>query len=454
MRIVGILVSLLLHGLVIYGLLHIAVVSLGERDTRPPAYEIELADAPPEKESREMQAKRKEAAPKHGAAPTAQKQQKPPERRPPARKKAQPPRQERKAVPKKPPQAPAAPPAAETAAEVTRKAPEVLAPPPEPVFRPPIGPAEPVLVRNATRPDGTTVTETLVQSGRTSMAGFLETYALEQNLRGPYVPEDYIGIYTFDKGETAAIIDARERLGALLFYDFGSGLCRKLKPMSKLISTYGPSFEELEPAEGSLTFMPKKEDLELEETRLPGRVLWLPKKPPMRWGTRVRVLLREVQGPETLQARMRLVFPRDARAQALVLRPVGKGEPFEDAFAHAEILCAFGMAALLVEPSPESKTSSFSTLGRRALAALLPEFGGRPMGLWPAETTTSTADELKRLEEYDFVIAGAENSLPEGRVVRLHSATPQSPCAEALRHWKGADTGQAVRQLRARGMLR
>ena len=55
---------------------------------------------------------------------------------------------------------------------------------------------------------------------------------------------------------------------------------RPLKPVGKFIWTYGPSFSESEPVEGSITFFPHHKD----KTSLPSRVMWMGKEPPMHIG--------------------------------------------------------------------------------------------------------------------------------------------------------------------------
>ncbi len=57
-------------------------------------------------------------------------------------------------------------------------------------------------------------------------------------------------------------------------------LRRPLKPVGKFIWTYGPSFSESEPVEGSITFFPHHKD----KTSLPSRVMWMGKEPPMHIG--------------------------------------------------------------------------------------------------------------------------------------------------------------------------
>lgn len=57
-------------------------------------------------------------------------------------------------------------------------------------------------------------------------------------------------------------------------------LRRPLKSVGKFIWTYGPSFSESEPVEGSITFFPHHH----EPNSLPSRVMWMGKEPPMHIG--------------------------------------------------------------------------------------------------------------------------------------------------------------------------
>jgi hypothetical protein len=65
------------------------------------------------------------------------------------------------------------------------------------------------------------------------------------------------------------IIDGRKTWGRLILYDSKTGLLRTLTPFAKHIYTYGPSFLEDRPIEGSVTFVPNDDQI--------SRFIWLPK---------------------------------------------------------------------------------------------------------------------------------------------------------------------------------
>ncbi|NDV27643.1 hypothetical protein [Desulfovibrio sp. JC010] len=70
--------------------------------------------------------------------------------------------------------------------------------------------------------------------------------------------DDFRGHYETFAGRQVVIIDGRAEHGRLILHDHQSGLMRKLKKseFGDFIYTYGPSFDEDEPIEGSVVFLP------------------------------------------------------------------------------------------------------------------------------------------------------------------------------------------------------
>jgi hypothetical protein len=83
--------------------------------------------------------------------------------------------------------------------------------------------------------------------------------------------DDFRGHYETSTGRQIVVIDARAEHGRLILHDRKSGLIRKLKKYERgdFIYTYGPSFDEDEPVQGSVVFLPGDE-------HWIHRFMWLP----------------------------------------------------------------------------------------------------------------------------------------------------------------------------------
>lgn len=107
-----------------------------------------------------------------------------------------------------------------------------------------------------------------------------ETVALKRGSEGrtfdklaaySFNEDDFRGHYETETGRNISIIDARQEQGRLVLHDQKTGLTRKLKKAGygEFIYTYGPSFAEDFPIEGSVVFLPGDE-------HFINRFMWLP----------------------------------------------------------------------------------------------------------------------------------------------------------------------------------
>ncbi|ACS80161.1 cell envelope integrity protein TolA [Maridesulfovibrio salexigens] len=96
--------------------------------------------------------------------------------------------------------------------------------------------------------------------------------------------DDFRGHYETSTGRQVVIIDARAEYGRLILHDRKSGLIRKLKKYERgdFIYTYGPSFEDDEPVQGSVVFLPGDE-------HWIHRFMWMPEGEPAEYPVKGRV---------------------------------------------------------------------------------------------------------------------------------------------------------------------
>ncbi len=90
--------------------------------------------------------------------------------------------------------------------------------------------------------------------------------------------KDFYGTYRLSKEDL--VLEVKPWNDELILEIPELNFRRPLKSVGKFIWTYGPSFAESEPVEGSITFFPHHHG----KTSLPSRVMWMGKEPPMHIG--------------------------------------------------------------------------------------------------------------------------------------------------------------------------
>ncbi|MFW5734708.1 MAG: alpha/beta hydrolase family protein [Oceanidesulfovibrio sp.] len=133
-----------------------------------------------------------------------------------------------------------------------------------------------------------------------------------------YTLDDYLGNYKI-RGEDRVIriLDGREKYGKLLLHDPQTDTLRTLTRFGDKIFTYGPTLEAEKPVVGSITFLPVKHRAESGDVEIPSRLLWLPEKPPMKFGEMIRFDEREVLVAQGLRGLL-TTPPGDAPAPAVL----------------------------------------------------------------------------------------------------------------------------------------
>ncbi len=161
-----------------------------------------------------------------------------------------------------------------------------------------------------------------------------------------YPTEDFVGHYKDPKsGRVVAVIDARETpYGKLLLYDSQSGLFRPLTKFGKYIYTYGPSFYEDKPVEGSVVFLADGDHI--------SRIIWQPKEPPAVFPVKIRFseenISFESQGQEHAGT---IIIPPGEKVFPAVVWLHGNGcEAPEMAKGFARLLALHNVATMIFSP--------------------------------------------------------------------------------------------------------
>lgn len=161
-----------------------------------------------------------------------------------------------------------------------------------------------------------------------------------------YPTEDFVGHYKDPKtGRVVCVIDARETpYGKLLLYDSQSGLFRPLTKFGKYIYTYGPSFHEDKPVEGSVVFLADGDRI--------SRIIWQPKDPPAIFPVKVRFSEEKVsfesRGKE--HSGTLIIPPGEKRFPAVVWLHGNGCEAPEVAKGFARLLALHNVATMIFTP--------------------------------------------------------------------------------------------------------
>jgi hypothetical protein len=233
--------------------------------------------------------------------------------------------------------------------------------------------------------------------GTRGFATFADTFMLDQIAYGEYTTEDFAGHYTVHGGGYLSIVDARETNdGKLILHEHKSGLTRTLVKDRGKVYCYGPEFGLQEPHAGSVTFMPKQEDMEHIKDYRMGHLFWLPEDPPMRWCKKILFEPKEVSVPVGGTSLDAFVLPPAGEpAKAAVIWHPGERCLSQNAtLAVVQTLTLSGVAVMGYAPRgcswPEGEgapaNGEYARAGdllaaARALARE-PGYGDLPIGLW------------------------------------------------------------------------
>lgn len=222
------------------------------------------------------------------------------------------------------PQTDAAPESPKPSARPEAAAPDI--PPEAPVVAPGVKPLStraeaeaprPVVTPTGQRPQGRENAELVLRQGyrlrlddgtQVTLKRGAEFRSLRMMAVRNYTIDEYVGHYRVDDERFVSIIDARDSHGTMILHDPRNGLLRRLKKFGNMIYTYGPSYDEDAPVEGTITFLTSKEHT--ETVKAPSRILWDPAKPPALLGTKIYFRERRIElDAAGQQLRAELVAP-------------------------------------------------------------------------------------------------------------------------------------------------
>lgn len=158
-----------------------------------------------------------------------------------------------------------------------------------------------------------------------------------------YTTEEFVGQYlTADGLHSVSIVDARDTPHqALLIHDSKSGLLRRLKKFGKYVYTYGPSLNQDEPVEGSVTFLADGDHIH--------RIIWMGKDGQAQFPTKIHFREEAVRFKS-----------RGLRLTGTLVRPPGPGP-------HPAVVYLPGRGC-----APPKMAQAFArTLGEQDLAVLV-----------------------------------------------------------------------------------
>lgn len=219
-------------------------------------------------------------------------------------------------------------------------------------------------------------------AGLHGFAAFADTFSLERAGADVFVAEEYWGHYRIGPGRFASVMGGGDPgKEDFLFYDSKTGLYRKLYRQAEMIFRYGPSFDEHEPPIGSVTILPKKDRYQNEYIRKPAQLIWLPEDPPMQYGTRLDLVMRELRLNESGDKAVLVLAELEGSPRpgiVLVLRD--NGAKVEDSLGMAQAFSLRGWGILVLDV-PENVTAETVNTALELLKAQ-PEVDASRCGVW------------------------------------------------------------------------
>ena len=163
-----------------------------------------------------------------------------------------------------------------------------------------------------------------------------------------FTEDDFNGHYETETGRAITVIDARQEHGRLVLQDKSIGLTRKLKKAGygDFIYTYGPSYNEDFPVEGSVIFLPG-------DAHWIRRFMWLPGNAAAEYPTKGRVSALK----DSAAAKVNNLFiPADnVKHPVVVIGRFGKSIPDDQFSEVARHLSGKGVVVLVLEELTDQK---------------------------------------------------------------------------------------------------
>ncbi|WP_126379000.1 alpha/beta hydrolase family protein [Desulfovibrio ferrophilus] len=270
---------------------------------------------------------------------------------------------------------------------------------------------------------------TVYVAGTHGFATFADTFNLERCGADTFEPEDFFGHYRVGSRRFVSVIDGLDKFGGFLFYDSQTGMFRKLKQVSNMIFTYGPSFSREGPVAGSVTILPKKDRYQNKYIKKPNQLIWLPEDPPMRYGTLIEFAETELNfdsAGTTLTGTL-ITRPEGGRVPGVVLTFCTGCIRRDQARGFAQALALHGLAVLIYDVRtcvgpPAQGEAGLRVLGEDALAAVRalrsrPEVDPDRVGLWGKDNGAQVALAAASMGvEADFLVLTYAQAGPVNKV--------------------------------------
>jgi len=286
---------------------------------------------------------------------------------------------------------------------------------------------------------------TVYVAGTHGFATFADTFNLERCGADTFTPEDFYGHYRVGSKRFVSVIDGGDRFEGFQFYDSQSGMFRRLKQVSSMIFTYGPSFSQTRPVAGSVTILPKKDRYQNKYIRKPNQLIWLPEDPPMRYGTLIEFSETEIDfdsGGTTLKGTL-ITRPEGARVPGVVLTFCTGCIQRAQARGFAQALALHGLAVFIYDVrtcagSPPAGEAGLWLLADDALAAVRtlrarPEVDPDRVGVWGKDNGAQVALAAASMGvEADFLVLTYAPGGPTNRVSLPPPPRPDGVLVPAL----------------------
>ncbi len=230
--------------------------------------------------------------------------------------------------------------------------------------------------------------------------------------------DDFRGHYETETGRDISIIDARQEQGRLVLHDKKTGLTRKLRKAGygEFIYTYGPSFDEDFPVEGSVVFLPGDEHF-IE------RFMWLPAHAAAEYPNKKRV--KEVRDSKKVKTDDLFIPESKGAFPAIVIVRFGAVIP-DDQFAEVGLHLS-GKGAVVQVLSTRSRLSEEDL---KALAEKLrhtAKVDPNRVGIWfRGYKPQSVPKMLRSVQMFDFALLTIDT--PDSRFYpeRLAAVIPEN----------------------------
>ncbi|MBI9110067.1 MAG: hypothetical protein JEY82_02575 [Maridesulfovibrio ferrireducens] len=230
--------------------------------------------------------------------------------------------------------------------------------------------------------------------------------------------DDFSGHYETETGRAVVVIDARQDHGRLVLHDQKTGLTRKLRKagLGDFIYTYGPSFNEDFPVEGSVVFLPGDE-------HWIRRFMWLPGNESAEYPRKGRV--REVRESEEVKVNNLFIPESKGVFPAIILARFGAVIPDDQFSEVARHLSGRGVVVQVVSPLKELTEEDLTQLAdkMRHMKKVDPEH----VGIWIRGYKPQSVPLMpKSLQMFDFALLTIDSPAGSFYPERITSIIPEN----------------------------